>query len=395
MARPSEKIPFNSDIFRWARERLRLDSTSVAERIHVQPQKIIDWEEGRSTPTVRQARKLAGFYDRPFLEFLSPAIPDLPPLVAAPDFRAYPEKPGPVELTALEGVQEWAESQRLNALDLYAELGERPPRCHDGLRSSIEEDPERAAANVRKRLNFPIEWQTHLKSDARYTFPTILRKVIESAGVLVLKQSGLSKTRTRGICLYYDVLPIIVFGNESPGGQAFTLAHEFAHVVIGQSAISGNSPLVYKKGSVKRRIEGWCNAFSAAFLMPAEFVKAHPLAPKNCLPEIDDYQLGQLANRFAVSKHAMLVRLVTLDLVSPQHYWRVKRPIFLKDEINYSGGGRAEYYGSRYRNVLGDLYTGLVLEAFNTGRIGAHSASEFMGIKNAKHLVDIRDHFGR
>jgi Zn-dependent peptidase ImmA (M78 family)/DNA-binding XRE family transcriptional regulator len=395
MARSAAKIPFNTEVLRWARERLRLDAFAAAERAHVRPEKIIDWEEGRSSPTVRQARELAAVYDRPFLEFLSPAIPVFPPLKSAPDFRSYPEKPGPGELTALEGVQEWAESQRLNALDLYEELGEQPPRFDDKLRSSLNEDPERAATNVRKCLNFPIERQTELKSDVRYTFPTILRKVIESAGVLVLKQSGLSKVRTRGISLYYDVLPIIVFGNESPGGQAFTLAHEFAHVVIGQSAISGDAPLVHKKGSLKRRVEGWCNAFAAAFLMPADVVRAHSLAPKSYLSEIGNDQLGALANRFAVSKHAMLVRLVALRLVSPEHYWRVKRPIFIKEEASYSGGGRPEYYGSRYRNALGDLYTGLVLEALSTGRIGVHSASEFMGIKNVRHLVDIRENFGR
>ena len=38
---------------------------------------------------------------------------------------------------------------------------------------------------------------------------------------------------------------------------------------------------------------------------------------------------------------------------------------------------------------------GLVIEALETGRIAPLSAAEFMGIKNVRHLVDIKDNFVR
>ncbi len=47
----------------------------------------------------------------------------------------------------------------------------------------------------------------------------------------------------------------------------------------------------------------------------------------------------------------------------------------------------------RYRARQGDLYTGLVLEAWANDRITNHNAGEFMGIKNMNHLEDIRRHF--
>lgn len=53
--------------------------------------------------------------------------------------------------------------------------------------------------------------------------------------------------------------------------------------------------------------------------------------------------------------------------------------------------GRPKYYGSRYRSSLGNLYTGFVIEAWNSGRITNHSAAEYMGIKNFEHLFAIRD----
>ena len=64
-------------------------------------------------------------------------------------------------------------------------------------------------------------------------------------------------------------------------------------------------------------------------------------------------------------------------------------------ERNFKQFGRAEYYGTRYRNTLGDLYTGLVLQAWTSGRITNDNAAEFMGIKNFSHLNDIREHFGK
>ncbi len=89
----------------------------------------------------------------------------------------------------------------------------------------------------------------------------------------------------------------------------------------------------------------------------------------------------------------MLIRLVNLGYVDADYYWLVKREQFIAAEGAYSSGGRSKYYGSRYRSACGDLYTGLVLEAWNVGRVTNHNAGEFMGIKNLVHLEAIRDNF--
>jgi hypothetical protein len=84
---------------------------------------------------------------------------------------------------------------------------------------------------------------------------------------------------------------------------------------------------------------------------------------------------------------------VHLRYVAAKYYWEVKKPQFDKVEREYKRFGRATYYGSRYKSQLGKLYTGLVLEAWSSGRLTNHNAAEFMGIKNFKHLHDIRDNF--
>jgi len=62
-------MPINRDVLRWARERIQLSYDDAAEGAGVKPQQIEEWESGPRVPTVRQARKLAQVYDRPFLEF--------------------------------------------------------------------------------------------------------------------------------------------------------------------------------------------------------------------------------------------------------------------------------------------------------------------------------------
>jgi Zn-dependent peptidase ImmA (M78 family) len=188
-------------------------------------------------------------------------------------------------------------------------------------------------------------------------------------------------------------LPVIVFGNEAPAAQAFTLAHEFAHILLQQSAISG--PLPRAGGDVNtRKVEEWCNSFAGAFLLPAAAVEhflARPAAPWD---EFPDDQLHELAQRFGISEHAALIRLIHLRYVRAEYYWNVKKPAFDQEDESYTPFGRAKYYGRRYTGSLGNLYTTLVMEALASDRITNHNAAEFLGIKNLAHLRNIRAEFG-
>lgn len=89
----------------------------------------------------------------------------------------------------------------------------------------------------------------------------------------------------------------------------------------------------------------------------------------------------------------MLIRLVKLGYVDSTFYWSVKYLQLIDEESAYESFEIPAYYASRYRSSLGDTYTGLVLEAWSTGRITNHNAGEFMGIKNPGHLEAIRDNF--
>ncbi|CAN7597623.1 ImmA/IrrE family metallo-endopeptidase [Mesorhizobium amorphae] len=392
-AQKRQELPINRNVLRWARVRHHRTHEEAAKSVGVTPEKVVAWEEGAAKPTVLQARKLAAVYERPFLEFFSREIPNIPEPVLVPDFRLHRAAPQPVENFELLEIQRWAEEQRLNALDLFDILGERPRTFPGDLYATPHDDVEELSMRLRERMEFPIHVQLDLKSDKRYTLPKIVRHRLEALGIMVLKTNALASFRARGLCIFNDPLPVVVFGGEAPSAQAFTLAHELAHVLLKQSAISGPPPAA--DSSRPAQIEKWCNDFAAAFLVPEKALRQSLKMPDKPRPDISDSQLAALANAFAISQHAMLIRLVRLGYVEARYYWDVKRAHFIAMEAAYKGKGRSLYYGSRYRSARGDLYTGLVLEAWNTRRITNHNAAEFMGIKNISHLDAIRENFGK
>jgi Zn-dependent peptidase ImmA (M78 family)/transcriptional regulator with XRE-family HTH domain len=389
-------LPVNPRVLHWARQWAGRSIEEVAGRLKLPPEQIEAWEDEGSSraPTVRQARLLADFYERHFLEFFLEKIPKIREPVLIPDFRLYRGAADPRKSLGLNRLQAWAETQRVNALDLFGEIGETPPQFPVELFATVSDDVEQRAILARKILQFPISDQLALGSDERDRLPDILRYKLESIGTLTFKVTMLTDLEARGFCLAEFPLPVITFGKESPRAQAFTIMHEFAHLLLKQSSISG--AITRTGGSpAARRIERWCNDFSAAFLMPkSELERVFP-KPSQVLESIDDDFLRRIANRFSVSDHAALVRLVNLGFVDEDYYWEKKRADFESYESTYKGGGIAKYYGTRYKNKLGNLYTSLVIQAWMMGRITNHNAAEFMGIKNLKHLRDIRAEYQR
>lgn len=385
-------LPYNAQILKWAREWRGRSVEEAAQKAHVTEERLLAWEGGTAVPTVKQARALAGFYERPFLEFFLSRIPNVTVRRLAPDFRLHRSASDPRGDREIRAIQDWAEETRESAIELFRIVGDDIPTIPAAFGATLETSPERAAGEARRLCGYSIEDQMALRSAGRARVAKDIRQAIERLGVLILKDSGLGKYGVRGMTLFAEPLPVIIFGTEAPTAQAFTLAHELGHIALQQSAISG-PPTARTARTHAERSERWCDEFAGAFLVPAQALGNIRVKPNRPDPEIDDDELRRLANRFSVSPHAMLIRLVHLHYVAAEYYWGKKRPEFLRQEAEFRGGGKAAYFGARYRNRYGDTYTGLVLEAWGTGSITNHSAAELMGIKNLAHLFDVRDHF--
>lgn len=391
-AEVAPRLPYNGDILRWARLWRGKTVEEAAQRLQTKPENIVAWENGDGAPTVRQARMLADLYDRSFLEFFLSAPPELRESDLVPDYRLHRDVEQPDD-RELWHIQRWAEAKRLNALDLYEMIGETPPAFPDKLAATVESNPERLAEEVRKEARFTVRQQLDLKGGDKALLPSLIRSAFERLGVLVLRRTDLGNYGIRGICIAEFPLPTIVFGKEAPAGQSFTLAHEFGHVLLKQSAISG-PPSARDTDTKAKAVERWCDRFAGAFLISASAMAERWAKPNAPMPRIGDDSLASLANAFRVSRHAMLIRLVDMGYVEAEFYWTVKRPEFFAEEAQFQArGGIPPYFGTRYLNSHGNLYTGLVLEAWSRETITNDRAARFLDIKNLAHLNDIRREF--
>lgn len=170
---------------------------------------------------------------------------------------------------------------------------------------------ETIAASIRERLGISRADREAVATPEQHF--ALLAAKSEEAGILVFKNSvvgnntrrHLSERQFRGFAIADDLAPVIfVNGADAPNAWVFTLAHELAHLWLGESGISD-----VRHNSVVAS-ERRCNRIAAEFLLPrAEFIEAWSSAPGSPTDRVD-----LLRRRFCVSSLVVAFRASDLDL---------------------------------------------------------------------------------
>lgn len=296
---------------RWACERTGHDIDAFAGRFP----RLAAWIRGEASPTLKQLEKLAKATYTPIAYLFLPAPPE--ERVPIPDFRTLAtqraHRPSPDLLETIYVCQQRQEWYR----DFTRSMGEKPLPFVGSARES--EDVVRSAAAIRDALGFDLE--------ARRKMPTwtdALRHFIEqadTAGMMVMcsgvvlndNRRNLDPTEFRGFAMADELAPVVfVNGADTKAAQMFTLAHEPAHIWLGQSAVSDAEPARLPDQTVER----WCNQVAAELLAPLAALKTEYERMSDLRTELD-----RLARRFKVSTLVILRRIHDAGGLTREQLW--------------------------------------------------------------------------
>ena len=221
----------NPEMLRWARERSGYTIDDIARRRRVSPERVLQWEAGKSFPTWRQLEQLAYLdYHRGTVFFFLNNPPDEKRV--ADEFPSLPS----AMLTDLYPDTMYAVRQaRIRQEDLAELLGPDGVAERLILRDlPVPADavaPVKLAAAVRQYLGGTAdELEIGHRNDVEFSE---WRQMIEDAGVWVFKRSFRQKD-VAGFCLGDAAYPVIYLNHgQDKARQIFTLFNQLAHLLLG------------------------------------------------------------------------------------------------------------------------------------------------------------------
>ncbi|MGH3228501.1 MAG: ImmA/IrrE family metallo-endopeptidase [Streptosporangiaceae bacterium] len=257
---------------------------------------------------------------------------------------------------------------------------------------TTDTDVVEAASAMRGNLSYQPEDRGSSRAEA-------LRRLIEAAdrqGVLVMI-SGIVGSNThrkldpeefRGFALVDDLAPLMfVNGADTKAAQIFTLAHELAHIWLGQSAVSD----VDIDASSANAIERWCNRVAAEFLVPLEALDADAVQP-----DLTD-ELERIARVFKVSTLVVLRRIFDAGLLTDTRYRstyaRERDRILALIEERPTGGSGGDFYNTQPVRVS-RRFARAIIESTREGQTLYSDAYLLLGFKKHATFEELATRLG-
>ena len=360
------RVPVKTAVLQWARERSGLSLAKLSSKFPKMP----EWESGKASPTLKQVEGLAKVTLTPLGYFFLPEPPEerlpIPLYRSAGGSTAIRPSPNLLEIVqTLQRRQAWMREylidQGQERLPFVARLQRGP-------------DHVRLAASIRGALGLDVGWA---KRELTWTDALgALRGAAEKAGILV-SISGIVGNNTsrkldpsefRGFVLIDEYAPMVfVNGADWKSAQMFTLAHELAHVWLGESAAFDLRDFQ----SSSEGVEKACNRVAAEFLVPEHELREHwPVLRRAGEP------FQEAARHFKVSAIVVARRALDCELISRDAFFAFLRA-YEDDErrkaSKKSSGG--DFYATLTVH-LGRRFAEAVVRAAQEGKLQYRNAYE-------------------
>ena len=372
------RVVVKAELLRWARDRAGFTVDDLSSKFP----KLEQWESGEIQPTLKQIENYAKATYAPVGYFFLMEPPEEP--LPVPDFRTMagrdvlPASPNLRDMIyACQERQDWfRDNARIAGGDRLAFVGSA------NLQSPIVE----TAAAIRRALSFDLE-----RRRTCATWIDALRQFIGEAdrlGVLVMC-SGIVMNNThrrldpeefRGFALADDLAPLVfINGADTKSAQMFTLAHELAHIWLGQTALSNTTATSQHQNAV----ETWCNRVAAELLAPLEIVR-NELRPGEPLEET----VARLVRIFKVSSLVILQRLRDARRLT----WDELREAYQSELDRISKIPKAEGGGDFYLTAAvrySRRFTRALVESTLEGRTLYRDALRMLGISKTETFHEL------
>jgi Zn-dependent peptidase ImmA (M78 family) len=372
------RVEVKADLLRWARDRAGFTLDDLSSKFP----KLQQWESGELKPTLKQIENYAKATYAPVGYFFLIDPPEEP--LPVPDFRTMagrsvlPASPNLRDMIyACQERQDWfRDNARIAGGDRLAFVGSA------NLLSPIVE----TAAAIRRALSFDLA-----RRRTCATWTDALRLFIGEAdrlGVLVMC-SGIVMNNThrrldpeefRGFALSDDLAPLVfINGADTKSAQMFTLAHELAHIWLGQTALSNTTATSQHQNAV----ETWCNRVAAELLAPLEIVR-NELRADEPLQET----VARLVRIFKVSSLVILQRLRDARRLT----WDELRAAYQSELDRISRLPKTEGGGDFYVTAAvrySRRFTRALVESTLEGRTLYRDALRMLGISKTETLHEL------
>ncbi len=376
-------VDIPTEMIVWARERSGIDHDELVRRFP----KLEAWEIGEASPTLKQLERFARSTHTPVGFFFLPE----PPVetVPIPDFRtmggAAINRPSPDLLDTLYQCQ-----QRQEWLRDYAQVNRLDPVPFVGS-FTLETPTKAAAAAIREILHFGLEQRGSSWAEAFRR----LAEEAEEAGVFVMV-SGVVGSNThrkldskefRGFALVDSLAPVIfVNGTDTKAAQIFTLAHELAHIWLGESGLDD----VDLSLAATNATEQWCNHVTAELLVPLEDLHRRFSEEGDLTDELD-----RLASVFRVSTLVVLRRVYEADYFAWKEYRtayeaELARVLAMVEERTGEGGN---FYHTQPVRVS-KRFAQRVIASTLEGQTLYSDAFQMLGFKKLSTFHELGHHLG-
>jgi Zn-dependent peptidase ImmA (M78 family) len=335
------------------------------------------WLSGEKKPSLAQLKKFAKAARVPlgYLFYTAPPVERFP----VPFFRTKRSKESAAISPELRELVYIIERRQAWLREFRIESGWKPLPFIGSL--SLSEEATEGARRLRAALGLEEGWAQSLRS-WKYAFRHLKARA-ESIGITVIGSSTLdtythrplNPEEFRGFVLVDDYAPFIFINSaDSQAAQIFTLAHELAHLWLGQSAAFDLRELAPAQDPIERQ----CNRIAAEFLVPTQALNAY----WHTLPRDAD-RLQKVAQYFKVSRLVAARRALDLELITYKDFSQIYQA---SQEARLQKAQKSTIQGNFYANQvlrLGRKFIEAVWQAVRSGRLLYHEAYRLTGLYGA------------